>query len=201
MPTATRRHATPAGERQQQSWRLINLLNYYRLGLAALLLLLHFSGHLLPPIGSQNLPLLVKTSLVYFLLGLLLLPLLRRRCLKLELLIHGSIALDLLATTLLLHASGGISSGLGALMIIPIACGSMLLSGPAVLLPAALAAICILLEQGYAILQDTSYDKTYLQTGLLGMSYFAIALMVIVLSRRIRESEAAQLRKAVGITM
>ena len=200
MPTAIRRHAAPAGERQQrEAWRLISLLNGYRLVLAALLLLLHFSDHLLHPIGNQNLPLLVNTSLVYFLIGLLLLPLIRRRLFRLEILIHSSIGIDILATTLLLHASGGITSGLGALMIIPIACGSMLLSGPAALLPAAIAAICILLEQGYAMLQGISYDKTYLQTGLMGMSYFAIALMVIVLSRRIRESEALAARRGIDL--
>jgi len=200
MPDAIRRDKQPAGEKQQhEPWRLITLLSYYRLSLTFLLLSLHFSGHLFHPIGSQNLPLLVNTSLIYLLLGLFLQFLIRQRLLKLEILTHASIGLDIITTTLLLHASGGITSGLGALMVIPIACGSMLLSGPAALLPAAIAAIFILLEQGYSILQNMSYDKTYLQTGLLGMSYFAIALVVIILSRRIRESEALATRRGIDL--
>jgi two-component system sensor histidine kinase PilS (NtrC family) len=103
--------------------------------------------------------------------------------------VQFSLVTDILAITLLTHASGGISSGLGLLIAISIANGSLLMGGRLALLYAALASLAVLTEQVYAQLNNLFSDTAYTQGGLLGITFFAVALLAHGLSHRVKETE------------
>ncbi|MEJ1383482.1 MAG: ATP-binding protein [Candidatus Sedimenticola sp. (ex Thyasira tokunagai)] len=98
--------------------------------------------------------------------------------------------IDICSITLLTHASGGVESGLGMLMAVSIAFGSLICRGLSAGLLAALASLFILTEQVYSHLSNSFINTAYTQSGLLGVLFFAIATLSHVLSLQLRRSEA-----------
>ena len=88
-----------------------------------------------------------------------------------------AVFLDIVLITVMMHASGGVSSGLGMLIAVSIALGSLSLVGQTALLVAALGSLAVLTEQIYAQRTDAFADTAYTQAGLLGASFFALALL------------------------
>jgi two-component system sensor histidine kinase PilS (NtrC family) len=88
-----------------------------------------------------------------------------------------------------MHASGGVTSGLGLLNALTIAVGSLAMAGRTALLFAALATLAMLTEQVYADISGVFRTTAYTHAGLLGTSYFAIALLAHGLSSRLRETQ------------
>ena len=175
---------------QPASWRLLYLLNYYRLSLSLLLVSLYLGGLLFKPLGSHHPELFIITSAFYFVAAVIIQTLLYQHRPGLQLQIYFNICIDISFVTTLMYASGGVTSGLGSLMVISIVCSSILLSGRAAFLPAALASIAILFEHGLMQMVNDRADNAFLQSGILGITYFATSLLAIILSRRIQESEA-----------
>ena len=68
------------------------------------------------------------------------------------------VSIDVLAITLLMHASGGIRSGLGILLVVSVAAGALLVSGRTAILFAALASIAVLAQQ---IASKMAMDRSY----------------------------------------
>jgi len=98
--------------------------------------------------------------------------------------------MDIGAITLLMHASGGVDGGLGLLLVVTVAGGSLLLGGRRAILFAAVATLAILGEQLVNYLQGAHLTNfTFAQTGLLGATLFAVALLSHALATRIRSSE------------
>lgn len=106
---------------------------------------------------------------------------------------------DISAITLLMHASGGIESGLGMLMAVSIASGSLITRGALAELQAAIASLAILAEQVFAHLYVSFATTAYTQAGLLGGSFFAIAVLAHVLSHQLKKSEALVSQKALDL--
>ncbi|MEN8167358.1 MAG: ATP-binding protein [Pseudomonadota bacterium] len=95
---------------------------------------------------------------------------------------------DISAITLLMHASGGIETGLGMLIAISITGGALLIEGRSALLFAALAALAVLSEQ-YVASRSNAFPAQLSQAGFLGAVFFATALLSIVLKGRAQVSE------------
>jgi two-component system sensor histidine kinase PilS (NtrC family) len=100
-----------------------------------------------------------------------------------------AIYLDLIAAILLIHLSGGVGAGFGLLPAVAVAWGALLLEGRQSLLFAALASLGVIAQQIYSELYLETYRGSYLEAGLLGATYFSVAALAHVLSRRLRESE------------
>ena len=96
---------------------------------------------------------------------------------------------DILCITLLLHASGGVQTGLGTLIAVSIATGSLMLPGRMALLFASLATLSVLTQQTVATFSGISPLNGYPQAGMLGVAFFAIATLALVLSQRASKSE------------
>ena len=161
----------------------------YRLLLASLMLALFYSKTGYVPLGRFSPLLFSITGFVYLgfvLAGGLLLLLRSHSC---EQHAYLMVFLDIPALTLLMHASGGIETGLGLLLAISIALGSLIMSGRAALVFASIATLSILTQQIYSELTLNLKVTAYTQSGLLGASFFAMALLAETLSRRLRESE------------
>ena len=63
------------------------------------------------------------------------------------------LAADILAVTLLMHASGGIQSGIGGLLVVFVGAASLTLRGRQAFFAAAVAALAVLAEQAVSVLE------------------------------------------------
>ncbi|MET0085962.1 MAG: ATP-binding protein [Sedimenticola sp.] len=170
--------------------RILQYFFAYRLLIAGLLTLMFFSNSGPALLGQQH-PVLFGTTVVIY-LGFvtangLLLNLLHNTSLQYHALMM--VATDIALITILMHASGGAPSGLGMLLAVSIAVGSLVMHGITALLLAAIASLAILAQQIYTQLYVDPALTAYAQTGLLGASFFAIAILAHVLSQRLKESE------------
>jgi two-component system sensor histidine kinase PilS (NtrC family) len=96
---------------------------------------------------------------------------------------------DTVIIILLMHACGGISSGLGMLLIISIAITGLLTEQAVAILFASLASLGLLAQHIYAVNHIASYTGTSTQVGILGASLIATAFVTHKLMMRVRSSE------------
>ena len=113
--------------------------------------------------------------------------------------IEIAIFLDILVYTRLIPLAGGTASGLGLLPAIAVIAGSILMEGRLSLLFASLATLAVITQQLYSELYVGTQTGTYTQAGLLGLTYFAVALLVHVMTRRLRETERIAARRKLDI--
>lgn len=185
--------------KEREDWRLLRVYAGYRLLLSALLLALF----LLKPtmVGGSNPPLFFVTALVYCLITISTSLFLRRPRRRLTSYSLTLLLLDVLVLTLMTHASGGLSTQLSLLFLVTIAAANILLSGRLGTLVAAVAAISILYEQFYyALSNDESIPPlALLQSSILGISFFAVALFSQLIVHRMRLGEELAERQAQDI--
>ena len=91
---------------------------------------------------------------------------------------------------MLMHASGGIASGLGGLLVIFIGAASLVIPITVSATLAALATFAILGEQLYTQLTSLSVASNYPAAGILSGIIFAMALAAQPLAKRIQATEA-----------
>lgn len=180
-----------------RSWKLLELFNLYRFVLAAAFFGMVATGKGPSLLGAHAPGLFLVTSACYGLVALLGAAAVWLRWPAFAIQVYIHVGLDVPFLTVLMHASGGIGTGLGLLLLISVAAGSLLLEGRTSLLVAALATLGVLFEQVYAQLHDSFATTYYTQAGMLGAAYFAAAILAHALAKRAAESEAlAQQRGA-----
>ncbi len=171
-----------------KSWISIRLFNVYRLGLSAIFFAQSFVSPS-PLLTIVNLTLYSWASFAFLVLALVSLVAawieLRGYKNQLSLQIYG----DTIVIILLMHACGGISSGLGMLLIISIAIIGFLTERALAILFASLASIGLLGEHIYSVINIPNYTGTSTQVGILGASLIATAIVTHNLVMRIRSSE------------
>ncbi|MCP4041487.1 MAG: PAS domain-containing protein, partial [Gammaproteobacteria bacterium] len=106
---------------------------------------------------------------------------------------------DIVAITLIMHASGGVRSGFGMLLVVSIAGGSMLTGGRTAILFAAIASLAVLIQEMFSWFHQMYPDTAYTQSGMLGATFFAAASLAFVLARRVRASEALARQRATDL--
>jgi len=181
--------SSTVSQREQQTWRPLRLLFLYRLTLVLALSATYFSG-LGPSLLGSSSPDLFEATIVGY-LGFVVSSalLLYWRSPPADQQVQFNLLIDIFGITLLMHASGGITSGLGLLIAVSIANGSLLMSGRHALLFASIAALAVLAEQLYAQVKELFPFTAYTQGGMLGVTFFAVALLAHGLSRRVQETE------------
>lgn len=172
-----------------QSWRALRFFNYYRFILAVFLLVLGTAKNPLQPLGATNPKLFLVFSYIYLVFAFISIVTLYRQSPKISIQIQLQSLGDIIALTLLIHASGGLASGLGILIVVAVAGDALLMEGRLAYLLAATATLAILLEQSANELLGFGKESTYTQAGLLGASFFATAILARLLAQRMRESE------------
>jgi len=182
------------------TWKPLRLLTFYRVILAGLLLVLFFASGNISALGLYQPALYTVTCTLYLGFSLLAGFTARLRHPGYELQAIVQVLVDITAITLLFHASGGPSSGLGILLIISVATGSILLPGRMALLFAAMATFAVMGEQAYNTLNVPLPRSTgYTQAGMLGLALFATAGLAYLLTRRIYASEELARRRGVDL--
>lgn len=173
----------------EQAWALLKIFFIYRLLTAIVIIGLYFSPSLPASLEMLDRPLYFNVGGVYFILILLSGVLILWRKISYTTQAQVTIFIDIICLTLLMHACGGVSSGIGILLVISIAAGGMLVGGRCAFLFAAMASLAVLFEQVYAILHNNASTSSLTYSGMLGASYFTIALLSVVMAQRTERSE------------
>jgi two-component system sensor histidine kinase PilS (NtrC family) len=177
-----------ASAQSDLAWRVLILLNIYRLLVPAVLLTLHLVSVSGTTVGTVHPALFTSVAIGYFALAILAIFALKRRWPDLEVQAWLHFAADVLAITLLLYASGGVASTLGMLLVIPVGAMSLLVRGRRVFVLAAAAALGLLAQQVASQFEGVPAGD-YTTAGVLGAILFFISLSLSPLADRIRESE------------
>lgn len=108
---------------------------------------------------------------------------------------------DIVFITALANASGGVSSGLGLLLLASLASAGLVGQGRLALMYASMASLAMLGMHTFRILSLEALPQDYLQTGLLSASYFAMAWLAHILTKRalVLEHEAAEKAKELAL--
>ena len=173
-----------------QAWQSLTVFFLYRLAIGSSLLFLYFLEALPAFLGKFSPALYAGTASIYVLsIFLSALPLfLRRPGFGLQAQIQ--VLVDIALIPLIMHASGGVGSGVGVLLGLSVAAGGILIGGRCAMAFAALASTAVLGEEVYADLQGLFEQTHFTYAGMLGASYFGIALLAVALARQAERSEA-----------
>jgi two-component system sensor histidine kinase PilS (NtrC family) len=170
------------------NWTSVRLFNVYRLGLAAIFFSQGFVGQS-PLLNIVDLALYSWVSLTFLILSLIwiLAAKIERRGFEQQ--VSLQIYSDSFLIILIMHACGGISSGLGMLLIISMAVTSLLGKQSLGLIFASLASLGLLAEYIYSLTYINNYSGNSTQVGILGATLFATAIVTHKLTLRLRSSE------------
>jgi two-component system sensor histidine kinase PilS (NtrC family) len=181
------------------AWRVIGLVNLYRLLVPISLCTLYMTAGSSTSLGSARPELFLWVCVVYFAAGVAIVAGGRRLLpnLRATTFVHASV--DALAISLLLFSSGGVASGLGILFVVPVGAMALLADSRDTFVLAALAALALLLQQigGHVTGSASGYD--YPAAGILGGIVFLVALLAWPVARRLKDTEATVRRQQVDL--
>ena len=172
------------------AWRVLGLLNLYRLVIPSVLVVLALVSSRPQLLGAANPTFYLYSVATWFATGVLCIGMLKTRwpILQAQAFIH--VAFDVIAVTALLLTSAGAASGAGLLLILPVAAVSLLLPQRTAATVAAIAALFVLGQQIMLWFAGVSDSSDLTQAGLLGGVIFVAALAAAPLAGRLREIEA-----------
>ncbi len=180
-------------------WRVLSLLNVFRLLLPMLLLLVFFFNAPTNSVGAHQPGMFIGIAVAYFAFALVCIQTIQSRSPSAEWQAMIQLVVDAIAMSLLIHASGGVSSGLGTLLVLPTGATATILARRYALLGTSLVTLALLVETTISFLQGASSRADFLITGLTGASLFAITLLAIPFAARLRESEALAQQREIDI--
>ncbi|HEY8266804.1 MAG TPA: ATP-binding protein [Steroidobacteraceae bacterium] len=172
------------------AWRVLGLLNLYRLAIPSVLVALSLIASRPQTLGAESPTLYLYALAAWFATGVICIALLKKRWPSLHAQAFVHVAFDIIAVTALLVTSGGASSGAGLLLIMPVTGVSLLLPPRIATTVAAVAALSVLGQQIMLWFSGLSDSSDLTQAGLLGGVILIAALAVAPLAGRLRESEA-----------
>jgi two-component system sensor histidine kinase PilS (NtrC family) len=179
-------------------WRSLFFFNAYRLLVALLLLMSVAIWGTNLWFGSRDLTLFVTATVGYVVFGVACFALIStRRRFNLQLTLQ--VAADVGFIVILLYASGGLSAGLGLLLLTTLAGAGLISRGRMTLFFAAIAVIGVLLEQTYEMFALGAQEPQFVQAGLLSAAYFAIAWLAHALARYSVASEQLAAQRGIDL--
>src|SRR5271167_161221 len=170
------------------NWRVLGVLNLYRVLVPLLLLGLYSLGGA-RGIAVYSARLFFGATIFYLCFGLGSVILVRRRLASANTQTILQATVDMLVLVVLLHTCGGVASGLGLLFLVPVGGLAFLLPPRSALFFAAIAAIAVLADTIWQQLGGISDINSYATAGLLGVLLFVIAAAASFAASRVRESE------------
>ena len=197
--TVATAHLAPDAAPPGADWAPIGYLNVYRLVLAVLFTALSLTDAAPAPLGAQDAQLFMHGSVAYALSAGFWIWAWRLRSPRFAVQLLVATLCDLAALATLMYASGGVNSGLGMLIAVAVAGGSILSGGRIALLFAASAALLVLAQQALLYLGRLVPDSDYTHGGMLGLGFFATAALAQVAARRVRASESLAQQRAVDL--
>ena len=180
-------------------WRSMRFFNVYRFAIACLLVYAKFLV-----IESDWWQLYdgvpyYQAALAYVMFALGMVTLTEIRYPKFERQVTLQALGDIGFIVMLMHAAGGVKSGLGLLLVIAIVGAALVSQGRLALFYAAVASIALLLEQSSQLLEGSERYNDYSQSAMLSLSCFATAWLAYTLAKRMRQSEALASQRGIDL--
>lgn len=170
-------------------WNPLYLFNIYRLTVATVFLG-SFIADVAPIfLGGFDGRMFVVTGWFYLGFALFCDYTIEQRWPQFNIQVLGQVLIDIFAITLLMYASGGVNSGLGMLLVVAVAGGSLLTEGRTAFFFAAVASLGVLIQVTLADIYEWFGQTSYTHGGMLGISFFATAFLAFSLAQRVRASE------------
>ncbi len=171
-------------------WRLLQSLGLYRLLLVTLLVTLQESGAIAQLFEQVLSDLFFGACRAYALLALplVLMTLYRRPGLVTQVIVNFLV--DAVAIVILVYASGGVSAGLGMLLVPSVVGTGLLLSMRLGLLAAAIGTLAMFGQEIARQFPFLYSPSDFTATGVLGVMFFVTATAASAVARRARTSEA-----------
>ena len=179
--------------------RAINVLNIFRFILSLIFISLYLFMNTETWWDKNAAPLFFNLSVAYFVFSIVALLINPLKSASHPFLLPLQVVIDIFFITFLMHAAGGIQSGLGLLLIISIVTASVVSNGRLALFYAAIASLCLLLEQSYQIMLEDLSAASYTQSVMLSLSCFATAWLAYSLAKRMQQSEALASARGIDI--
>ncbi len=183
----------------ETSWRALQYFNLYRFLIASLFMTLIWVGHLPEPLGSYNRLLFSVTCHLYLILSVIIAFVIRMQTPGYNLQIAMHVMIDIVAISLMMYASNGLSSGFGILLVVAVVGGSILRAGRIAILFAAIATLIVLSQELYLQFFRYSPPPNYTHAGFLGITFFMTAYLGQVLAAKVQKSEALAEQRAVDL--
>jgi two-component system sensor histidine kinase PilS (NtrC family) len=152
-----------------------------------------------PVLGARYPTIFITTALIYAVIAWLSLLYMYRRPHAALALVQVQLFVDIACITVMMHASGGVSSGIGGLLVIYIGAASLTLRSRHAYLGAAIAALAILGEQAVSFMSGHGQVNAFLPAGVLGAIIFSVASVANPLARRLQESEALARQRGIDL--
>lgn len=180
-------------------WRVLRLLNTFRFFIALALILTfvfvrepRIIGEAEPAVAA---PILI--AMLAFAAGAHFF--IQRRWPPLLLQTYGHFGFDLISLVILLHASGGIVSGIGGLLVVSVGTLALLVPLDRALLLAALSTFVLLGEQFLSLVRGFTDSTHFAATGILAAVLFVITGIVQLLRNQIVETQALAAQRGVDL--
>ena len=173
-----------------QNLALFRVYVAYRSLLSIVLLIMLVNPSTRALVGSLSPGLYTTAALVYLATSIPLVGSLSTRLNESQTLMLLVFLVDIVAITLLADSSGGMTSGLPALLVITVAASAVLISNRKLaMLVAAVSVLAILLDTAWLIMRDVLNIGSLFPAGLLGLLVFGVALMVQTIAHRLGRAE------------
>jgi two-component system, NtrC family, sensor histidine kinase PilS len=191
---------TPISHYQKTiNWQALAYFNFYRILLSGLFLILIYIGRLPQPLGSLDEDLFSIVCHSYILIAIVFSYFIRSQFPRFNLQVAFHVLIDIIMLSLLMYSSNGLSSGFGLLIAIAVAGGSLLRVGKIAILFAAIATLSVLGHELYLQFFKFYYSVNYTHAGILGATFFIIAIIGNLLATRVKETEALAELQAIEI--
>jgi two-component system, NtrC family, sensor histidine kinase PilS len=188
----------PALAYRDDFWRSLLYFNVYRCLVPVVLVALWmFDSKML--FGSSQPQLFIWSMGLYAAFGVVAFAGIRARRPDFEVQLTTHAVGDALFIVLAMHASGGMASGLGLLLLASQAGAALISRGRMMLFYAAVGSLAILVEQAWRVLFADAGATQFVQAGLLSIGYFATAFVArslagyAVASERLAEQRGVDL--------
>lgn len=185
----------------EASWRPFQYFNLYRLVLAGLVLLAAGMppGWLASTLHLSSGKAMLGGGVLYVaLVGLGLLASIHWQV-RFNLQLSLQMLLDVLAIGCLMYLAGGVSSGVGTLLLVSLATASLVGRGRLVLFYAALATLATLTMQVLGVVFSGFDPAGIVQAGLLSAGFFATAILARLLGQRVMLNEELARQRGVSL--
>ena len=190
--------STPSADSTHLAWRVLALVNLFRL-LVAVLLTVMFVAITPTRVGQAYPALFVAGTAAYFAYALLSIMTVKRRWPEVAIQTFAGLCVDVTAIAVLTYASGGMTSGLASLLVLPIGAMSFIVRQRLALMFAAVAALAVLLQQTLTTFAARGDASDFASAGIIGALIFIVTLGVGPLARNLRESEERVRQREVDV--
>jgi len=178
-----------------QNWFLLQQFNFYRLAVAFFASVMALLPLEASPFGEHAPNNFAISALSYLVISAVAIGVTNNRRFDFYLLLQGLAILDIVVISILMHASGGLASGIGLLLLVTIAECSVLLERRRTLALAAFATISVMVEYTWTSYSAGDFNANSFahglpKIGLMGFGLFLTAAVVNGLASRLRQTTA-----------